>query len=567
MNGARTVVEMLMQYQTEVIFGVPGDTSIGLYEALYDVQPKIRHVMARDERSASFMADAYARLSHRPGVCECPSGAGPLYAIPGIAEANASSIPVILLTSDIPLSGEGKQTITELNCEKLFETVTKWSYQLKDVSKIPEVVRRAFRIATTGRPGAVHLALPLETQKDAFTGNAVDLYAEGECASYPAYRTRGARAVLENLCKILVNSKKPVIIAGGGANHSQAESAVLALAEWLSAPVVTTISGQGIIADNHFLAMGVTGDNGFHPHAHQAIEEGDVLLYVGCKMGSVSTLQWTLPDKYSDKQIVQIDLNPEFLGNNYQNSLSVAGDAKLILDDLLVLIKLESIKKETTEWVGSLNMARDAFWQKSMTAFESNGSPLKPERIISSLNRHLTSTSVVIADAGTPTPYITRFLKLGGNGSRFIIPRAYGGLGYVIPALVGAHYARPEARLVGLFGDGSLGMSAGELETLSRLNIPAVMLHFNNGMFGWIKALQKLHAKEKYYSVDFQTGDMSALAAVYGIKGFHVKSAGELDAALNEAFKHDGPVFIDIVSESEVADLPPVFSWEKAASG
>lgn len=567
MNGARTVVEMLMQYQTEVIFGVPGDTSIGLYEALYDVQPKIRHVMARDERSASFMADAYARLSHRPGICECPSGAGPLYAIPGIAEANASSIPVILLTSDIPLSGEGKQTITELNCEKLFETVTKWSYQLKDVSKIPEVVRRAYRIATTGRPGAVHLALPLETQKDAFAGNAVDLYAEDECGSYPAYRTRGARAVLENLCKILTNSKKPVIIAGGGANHSQAESAVLALAEWLSAPVVTTISGQGIIADNHFLAMGVTGDNGFHPHAHRAIEQGDVLLYVGCKMGSVSTLQWTLPGKYSDKQIVQIDLNPEFLGNNYQNSLSVAGDAKLILDDLLVLIKLESIKRETTEWVGSLNMARDIFWQKSMAAFESNGSPLKPERIISSLNRHLTSTSVVIADAGTPTPYITRFLKLGGNGSRFIIPRAYGGLGYVIPALVGAHYARPEARLVGLFGDGSLGMSAGELETLSRLNIPAVMLHFNNGMFGWIKALQKLHAKEKYYSVDFQTGDMSALAAVYGIKGFHVKSAGELDAALNEAFKHDGPVFIDIVSESEVADLPPVFSWEKATSG
>lgn len=567
MNGARTVVEMLMQYQTEVIFGVPGDTSIGLYEALYDVLPKIRHVMARDERSASFMADAYARLSHRPGICECPSGAGPLYAIPGIAEANASSIPVILLTSDIPLSGEGKQTITELNCEKLFETVTKWSYQLKDVNKIPEVVRRAYRIATTGRPGAVHLALPLETQKDAFAGKAVDLYAEGECASYPAYRARGARAVLENLCKILVNSKKPVIIAGGGANHSQAESAVLALAEWLSAPVVTTISGQGIIADNHFLAMGVTGDNGFHPHAHRAIEQGDVLLYVGCKMGSVSTLQWTLPGKYSDKQIVQIDLNPEFLGNNYQNSLSVAGDAKLILGDLLVLIKLESIKKETTEWVGSLNMARDIFWQRSMTAFESNGSPLKPERIISSLNRYLTSTSVVIADAGTPTPYITRFLKLGGNGSRFIIPRAYGGLGYVIPALVGAHYARPEARLVGLFGDGSLGMSAGELETLSRLNIPAVMLHFNNGMFGWIKALQKLHAKEKYYSVDFQPGDMSALAAVYGIKGFHVKSAAELDAALNEAFKHDGPVFIDIVSESEVADLPPVFSWEKTTSG
>jgi len=510
------------------------------------------------------MADAYARLSHRPGICECPSGAGPLYAIPGIAEANASSIPVILITSDIPLSGEGKQTITELNCEKLFETVTKWSYQVKHVSKIPEVIRRAFRIATTGRPGAVHLVLPLETQKDAFPGSSTELYAEKECINYPAYRTRGSRSVLENLSKILIKAEKPVIIAGGGANHSQAGAAILALAEWVSAPVVTTISGQGIVPDNHPLAMGVTGDNGFHPHAHQTIEEGDVLLYIGCKMGSVSTLNWTLPCISSDKKIIQIDLNPEFLGNNYQNSLSVAGDAKLILEDLLVLVRGKSVQKQTTEWVEGLNTARHTFWQSHIPAFESSDTPLKPQRVIASLNRHLTSSSVVIADAGTPTPYITRFLKLGGGGSRFIIPRSYGGLGYTIPAIVGAHFARPKARLVGLFGDGSLMMSAGELETLSRLNIPAVLIHFNNGMFGWIKALQKLHCQGKYFSVDFQTGDMSALASVFGIKGYHVKTPTELDDALNEAFKHDGPVFIDVVAESEVAELPPVFSWEKS---
>lgn len=567
MNGARTVVEMLKKYETEVIFGVPGDTSIGLYEALYDVSPAIRHVMARDERSASFMADAYARLSHRPGICECPSGAGPLYAIPGIAEANASSIPVILVTSDISLSGQGKQTITEIDCAKLFETVTKWSYLVKHVSKIPETIRRAFRIATTGRPGAVHIALPMEAQQDVFPGGPNDLYIEEECTTYPAYRTRGARVVLENLSKILIQAKKPVIIAGGGANHSQAGPAILALAEWLSAPVVTTISGQGIVPDHHPLAMGVTGDNGFHPHAHKSIDEGDVLLYVGCKMGSVSTINWTVPSVSSDKQIIQIDLNPEFLGNNYRNTLSVAGDAKLIIEDVLVLIRGKIAQKQTHEWLDHLNNARHAFWESNTSAFESDDIPIKPQRVIASLNRHLTSNAVVIADAGTPTPYITRFLKLGGDGSRFLIPRAYGGLGYAIPAIVGAHFARPEARLVGLFGDGSLGMSAGELETLTRLNIPAVMIHFNNGTFGWIKALQKLHCQEKYFSVDFQTGDMSALALVFGIKGYHVKTPGDLDDALDDAFKHKGPVFIDIVSVSEVVELPPVFSWEKASAG
>jgi acetolactate synthase-1/2/3 large subunit len=566
MNGARTVVEMLKKYGTEVIFGVPGDTSIGLYEALYDVSPAIRHIMARDERSASFMADAYARLSHRPGICECPSGAGPLYAIPGIAEANASSIPVILITSDIALSGEGRQTITEIDCAKLFEPVTKWSYLVKHVGKIPETLRRAFRIATTGRPGAVHVALPLEAQKEVFPGELKDLYAEEECSTYPAFRTRGARVVLEKLCQLLIQAQKPVIIAGGGANHSQAGPAILALAEWLSSPVVTTISGQGIVPDDHPLAMGVTGDNGFHPHAHRTIDEGDVLLYVGCKMGSVSTVNWTLPCATSDKHIVQIDLNPELLGNNYKNTLSVAGDAKLILEDVLVLIRGKTTQKQINVWVDDLNLARKGFWQSHIPAFESKDTPIKPQRVIAALNRHLTSNSVVIADAGTPTPYITRFLKLGGYGSRFIIPRAYGGLGYAIPAIVGAHFARPEARLVGLFGDGSLGMSAGELETLARLNIPAVLIHFNNGMFGWIKALQKLHCQEKYFSVDFQTGDMSALASVFGIKGYHVKTLGDLDDALNDAFKHKGPVFIDIVSVSEVAELPPVFSWEKASA-
>jgi acetolactate synthase-1/2/3 large subunit len=564
MNGAQVIVEMLKRYGVDVLFGVPGDTSILLYEALYDQRSAIRHVMARDEWSASFMADAYARLSHKPGVCECPSGAGPLYAIAGIAEANASSIPVILITSDISLSGEGKQTITELNCEKLFEPVTKWSYLVKHVGKIPEALRRAFRVATTGRPGAIHLAFPDETQRDEFPGSSHDIYAEGECTAYPAYRTRGSRVVLEELCKILIEARKPVIIAGGGANHAQAGEGILALAEWLSAPVVTTISGQITVPDHHPLAMVVTGDNGFHPHAHRTIKEGDVLLHIGCKIGSVSTINWTDPSGTSDKQIVQIDLNPEFLGNNYSNTLSVAGDAKLILEDVLVLIRGKIAHKQPNEWIEHLNKARSSFWESNIPAFESNKIPIKPQRVISAPNRNLTSNTVVISDAGTPTPYITRFLKLGGDGSRFLIPRAYGGLGCAISAIVGAHYARPDARLVGLFGDGSLGMSAGELETLSRLDIPAVLIHFNNGMFGWIKALQAIHAGGRFMSVDFTTGDMSAVARAFGLKGYRVTTPEELDNALDTAFSHDGPVFLDVVSESEVAELPPVYSWQRA---
>ncbi|MBT6340344.1 MAG: thiamine pyrophosphate-binding protein [Desulfobacula sp.] len=564
MIGAQVIIKMLEQYGVEYIFGVPGDTSIKLYEALYDSKSGIRHIMARDERSASFMADAYARLSHKPGICECPSGAGSLYTVPGVAEANASSIPLIAITSDTPLSGEGKQTITELDTKKLYESITKWASVVKGTNKIPEVLRRAFRIATTGKPGAVHLAFPQETLNGDFKEEFKTIYADKNCSVYPAFRTRGARVELEKLASYMVESKKLVIITGGGANHSQAGGTIQSIAEWMSAPVVSTISGQGIMPDDHPLAIGVIGDNGFHPHAHRAIEEADTLLYIGCKMGSVSTINWSMPSDKQDRKILQIDLNPEMLGNNFKNTLSVAGDAKLVVEDLGILLKGKTSQKETSLWVNKLNRQRQSFWEDAKKEFQAVSKPLKPIRIIAELNRHLDKSTIVISDAGTPTPYITRYLKLAAKNSRFIIPRAYGGLGYAIPAVVGAHYACPDARLVGLFGDGSLGMSAGELETISRLNIPAVLIHFNNSTFGWIKALQKLHCSEKYFSVDFNANDPVKVAQGFGIKALSIETTDQLQKGLDIALKSKVPIFLDVKSEPESDDIPPVYSWIKA---
>lgn len=566
MRGADVLVQMLLEYKVEVIFGVPGDTSLPLYEALYDAGSKVRHVMARDERSAGFMADAYARIACKPGICECPSGAGALYSIPGVAEANASSVPVILFTSDISLADEGKGAITALDHHKLFEPVTKWSSFLKQVEKIPETVRRAFRVATTGRPGAVHLALPQEILTGEFQGGPQGIFAETECVSCPAYRTRGSRKAIEEAATLLSRSVRPVICAGGGANHSQAWQEIMALSEWLAAPVVTTISGQGIMPDDHYLALGVVGDNGFHPYANRAMEEADLLLYVGCKRGSVSTIRWTLPSYQPTRRVIQIDLDPIQLSNNFANTCDVAGDAKLVLKDLLDLLMTEGTRRKASPWVDELNGMRARFWEESVPVLGSDAVPIKSQRIIHALNQRLPSPAIVIADAGTPTPYITRFLKLQGHGSRFLIPRAFGGLGYAIPAAVGASCAQPTTRIVALFGDGSLGMSAGELETLVRLNIPAVLIHFNNGSFGWIKALQALHNKGKFFSVDFTACDMAPVARGFGLEAFHVERPEELEQALDEAFASDGPVFLDVVTESELSELPPVYSWAKKAA-
>jgi acetolactate synthase-1/2/3 large subunit len=391
------------------------------------------------------------------------------------------------------------------------------------------------------------------------------IFAEYECIGYPAYRTRGSQKVLEEAAEYLLKATRPVIIVGGGANHSQANREVIALSEWLAAPVVTTISGQGIMPDDHPLALGVVGDNGFHPYANQAVEESDLLLYVGCKRGSVSTIRWTLPSYQSTRKIIQIDLDPLQLSNNFSNTLDVAGDARLVLQDLIHLLRKEGRDRERSSWVEELNRMRARFWEESRAELQSDAVPIKPQRIIQTLNQRLPSPSIVIADAGTPTPYITRFLKLQGGGSKFLIPRAYGGLGYAIPAAVGASFARPGTRVVALFGDGSLGMSAGELETLVRFKIPAVLIHFNNGGFGWIKALQALHSKSKFLSVDFTFGNMAAVAEGFGLKAFRIKSPRELEEGLDRAFATQGPVFLDVVTEPELSELPPVYSWLKKA--
>lgn len=562
MNGAAVLAELLARYGVDFVFGVPGDTNVRFYEALHD-SGKVRHVMARDERSAVFMADAYARVARRPGVAECPSGAGAMYSLPGVAEANASSIPVLLFTSDIPLRGEGRGTITELDVARLFEPVTKASFQVKTVGKLAESIRRAFRVATTGRPGAVHVALPEEVLAGEPSVDREQLHIEPECRAYPAYPTRGAAERIRELARLLDAAERPAIVAGGGVNHSGCGKELIALAERIGAPVVTTITGQGIMPDEHRLALGVIGDNGYHPHAFHAVDRADVLLYVGCKMGSVATIGWTLPAAGPGRRIAQIDLDPEVLGNTYESTLSIAGDARLVLADLVLLVRARD--EECAGWVAGLNAERARFWRDSAAALTSAASPLKPQRVIHELNRRLPSPATVIADAGTPTPYVSRFLKLRGDGSRLIIPRAFGGLGYAIPAGVGAWLARPDARPIALFGDGSLGMSAGELETAARLGAPVVFIHFNNACFGWIKALQALHGFAAPLSVDFTPLDAAKVAGAFGVRAWHVETPEQLTDALDHAFAAPGPAMVDIATESVAADLPPVFSWLRAA--
>lgn len=564
MDGATLIVKMLEAYGVRYVFGVPGETSIPLYGALGASDGSIEHVMARDERSAGYMADAYARVTNRPGVVEFPSGAGPLYGIAAVAESNESSVPVIAISSDNPLHFEGRGFIAGLDCTQLFKPVVKESIHLKSADRIPETIRRAFRIATTGRPGAVHITIPENIYHEDVNLEDVSLHIESACRACPAYPTRASSDDIVELRELISAAYRPLVVAGAGVNRSGGRVELTKFAERFRVPVVTTMTGQQSIPDNHELSIGIVGDNGFHPHANRAMEEADLILYVGCRIGSVVSMVWTFPAPREDRKIVQVDIDPEILGRNTDNTMSIVADAKQLFDDLV--LDLDSVSgSNDPDWVPTLNKWRQVFWDssESKAAELAKSDELHPQTVIAALNERLGAERFVYSDPGTSTPFLCRFLRLPDERSRLILNRAFGGLGYAIPAVVGGWYAHPGIRPIGLFGDGSLGMSAGELETIVRLKIPAILLHFNNSGFGWIDAHKKTGRQENSISLQFSGMDCAAMASAFGLRGLSAKSPAELDDALNDAFSHDGPVFIDVKVQSIAEEIPAVYSWLK----
>lgn len=561
MKGSASIVAQLQAYDVRYLFGLPGDTSMALYAALADAADGIKHVLVREERSAGFMADAYARVTGRVGVCEAPSGAGATYLAPGVAEAHASSIPVIALTSDTPLHGEGRNVLTALDQCAVFEPITKARFQLKRAALIPPTFRRAFRIATSGRPGAIHISLPEDVLQEDDGNEAI--YAEEECKTFPAFRTHADPSAVRRAAELLVRSENPLIVAGGGVVTSGAWQELARLAETLGVPVATTIVGKGSIDECHPLSIGVIGGNGGRDYANQMLAEADLIFYIGANTDSVTTMNWTCPAPDSGKTILQCDVDPTEIGNNYPVAVGLAGDARLVIADLLQAVQESAPDyKLPTARRQFISQGAESWWAEFQRKAGHDRLPYKPQHIIASLADVLPQDSIVVADAGTPTPFLSAYFR-SREGRRVIIPRGYGGLGYALPAAMGAKLGSPSSTVVALMGDGSFGMTAGEFETLHRLGLPITVVQFSNGGFGWIKILQDLYYEKQFYQVDFSSDtDHVGIARGFGIKSMQVDCPGKLTEILRSAIHSDEPTFIDLAVEPEVDETPPVHKWQ-----
>ncbi|MDP9366094.1 MAG: thiamine pyrophosphate-binding protein [Chloroflexota bacterium] len=563
MQGARALVETLVESGVEHVFGLPGDTGMSFYDALLDARDRVTHVMTRDERSASFMADVYARVSGRLGVCEGPSGGGATYILPGVAEAHGSAIPLLCLTSDTPVAQQGRGVLTELDQESLFRPITKWNTRVNASASMAEATRRAVRMATSGRPGAVHLSLPTDSL-DGETPDAT-VYGIPEFGRAPALRTRPDPSLLQRAADALATAERPVIVAGGGVLTSQAWDALTALAEGLNVPVATSINGKGSIAETSAVSLGVVGGNGARTYANSCLADADLVLFVGTRTDSTTTCHWTLPVPVGGPAAIHLDVEPWEIGNNYRLVVGLAGDAKLSLVDLLAAIERPAaIRERHRPRIAALLAERDRYWAEVERQANVRGRPIKPAQLVRALRDLLSDDALIVADPGTPTPYLAAQYELRRAGRTTVIPRAHGGLGYAIPGVVGAAFAAPEQRVVGMTGDGSFGMSVGELETIARLGLPIVIAQCSNGSFGWIKELQHLYHGDRFFGVDFNPVDYATIARGFGFRARRVVDPEDVPGALAEALADGGPYFLDVVIESPVTETPPVAAWQAA---
>ena len=558
-NGAGALVRMLQEYDVKHIFGLCGDTSLPLYDALATLDHGIQHILTRDERSAGYMADAYARVTYKVGVCEGPSGGGATYLLPGLVEANESSIPVLGITSDVPVTSRGKFPLTELDQQALYRPLTKWNTTIDLAEQIPSAVRNAFRAMTTGKPGSAHICLPHDVQKHPVA--ASDIWAQKEHSQYPSQRYVANDEDIEKATKEILSAKFPVLICGGGVINSGAEKVLQNIAELLNIPVCTSVSGQGSLADTHPLNVGVVGANGGVMATREVVNSADLVFFITCRAGSTTTENWRFPNKTIP--IIHLDVDPETIGANYPTKVSLVGDAKLTLEQLYSRLKsnIHSRVNGCMDGKAIVAKAKVLKFGPFLKLANSNDIPILPERIVHTLNKLLPKDAIVCADPGTPCPYFSAYFQSEISGRHFITNRAHGALGFAMSAAIGAAVGKPQSKCVAVMGDGSFGFTVGELETITRYKLPILMIVISNSVYGWIKASQKSGYDERYYSVDFSRTNHAKVAEAYGVRSWSVDDPQKLEAILKAAIDCGEPALVDIISQPLQDAAAPVSQW------
>lgn len=529
MSGSQMILQSLVEEGVDIIFGYPGGAILPTYDEIY--KKGIRHILARHEQGAVHAAEGYARVSGKAGVCIVTSGPGATNVVTGIADAMIDSLPLIVISGQVATSVIGTDAFQEADMVGITMPITKHNFQIRDVQDIPTVMKQAFHIATTGRPGPVLIDLPKDVSTNVGTFNYpkhIDL---------PGYQptVQPNRLQIKKLNAAIKEAKRPVILAGAGVLLSGGSSELATFAKTRNIPVVTTLLGLGSFPESEELSLGMAGMHGLYT-ANMALHESDLLINIGARFDD--RLTGNLDHFAPNATIAHVDVDPAEIGKNIDTDIPIVSDAKRALEIL-------NASKEENDGFKAWHEHLTSYQEENPLWYEEDGETLKPQKLLELIYEETNGEAIVTTDVGQHQMWTAQYYQFD-EPDHWVTSGGLGTMGFGFPAAIGAQFAKPDKAVVAVIGDAGFQMTLQELSILQELNLPVKIVIVNNASLGMVRQWQQLFYEERYsHSLFPIQPDFIKLAEAYNIPGFKVENPDEARDVLKKGLEMDGPVLFD----------------------
>lgn len=547
MKGSEAIIKSLKDQGVDIVFGYPGGVLLPLYDVLYDSD--LKHILVRHEQCAAHAADGYARASGKVGVCIGTSGPGATNLVTGIATAHMDSSPILAIAGQVATGLIGRDAFQEVDTLGLTTPITKHNFQAIQADEIPGIIKSAFYIANTGRPGPVAIDLPKDVQEEEFDYKAdfqIDL---------PGYKPtrKGHPGQIKKASNLILKSKKPVILAGGGVILSESSDELLELSKLINAPVTTTLMGKGSFPEDDPLSLGMLGMHG-RKVANLVVDECDCLIVIGCRFSDRTTGK---VDEFApNAKIIHIDVDPAEIGKNVDINVPIVGDARIVLSSLIKAIgKLKEgdpgSSKKWTDYISDFKI-------NCIPRLSFEDVPLKPQQVIKEIRDSIDYDAIVTTDVGQNQMWMAHYFT-SKIPRTFLSSGGLGTMGFGFPAAMGAKVALPDSEVVAVCGDGGFLMVCQDLATVKEYDIPVVICVLDNRYLGMVAQWQKLFYDERISHTQLgEVPDFVKLAEAFGVQGERVEKPGEMKETLKSALKSGEPTLIDVIIDpDEILPMVP----------